>query len=165
MVSPGAFLQVLVLCLCAVVPPLFSLTGIFRPEEEAVGQWFQRSGAVMTAFAVFAHFKAGGIATMIAGTTFAETWEAYHKYNRLQALAAWLSLVLVVIGTLIWAYGDLLFPEPPDDAEEQTAIIRPSMTTPPWYPSSRWYPSRRTLRSGVNPSLFARSDASCAIKA
>ena len=56
---------------------------------------------------------------MIAGGTFAETWEAYHKYNRFQALAAWLSLVLVVIGTLIWAYGDLLFPEPP---EEQTAI-------------------------------------------
>ena len=82
-----AFLQVLVLCLCAVVPPLFSLTGIFRPEDEPLGQWFQRSGSVMTAFAVFAHFKAGGIATMIAGGTFAETWEAYHKYNRFQALA------------------------------------------------------------------------------
>jgi hypothetical protein len=74
----------------------------------------------MTAFAVFAQFKAGGIATMIAGNTFAETWEAYNKYHRCQALAAWLSLVLVVIGTLIWAYGDLLFPDAP---EEQTAII------------------------------------------
>jgi hypothetical protein len=115
-----AFLQVLVLCLCAVVPPLFSLTGIMAPEDEPLGQWFQRSGAVMTAFAVFAQFKAAGIATMIAGGTFAETWEAYHKYNRLQALVSWLSLVLVVIGTLIWAYGDLLFPDPP---EEQTAII------------------------------------------
>jgi hypothetical protein len=104
----SAFLQVMILCLCAVIPPLFSLTGIFRPEEEALGQWFQRSGAVMTAFAVLAQFKAAGIATMIAGGTFAETWEAYHKYNRFQALTAWLSLVLVVIGTLIWAYGDLL---------------------------------------------------------
>jgi hypothetical protein len=74
-------------------------------------------------FAVLAQFKAAGIATMIAGGTFAETWEAYHKYNRFQALTAWLSLALVVIGTLTWAYGDLLFPEPPDDAEEQTAII------------------------------------------
>jgi hypothetical protein len=119
----GAFVQALILCLCAVIPPLFSLTGIFRPEEEPLGQWFQRSGAVMTAFAVFAQFKAAGIATMIAGGTFAETWEAYHAYNRLQALAAWLSLVLVVIGTLIWAYGDLLFPELSDDTEEQTAII------------------------------------------
>jgi len=60
---------------------------------------------------------------MIAGGPFAETWEAYHKYNRLQSLAAWLSLALVLIGTLIWAYGDLLFPEPPDDSEEQTAVV------------------------------------------
>jgi hypothetical protein len=119
-----AFLQVLILCLCAVVPPLFSLADIFAPEDEPLGQWFQRSGAVMTAFAVFAHFKAGGIATMIAGSTFAESWEAHHRYNRLQTLAAWLSLVLVVIGTLIWAYGDLLFPDPPEDAGEQNAIIR-----------------------------------------
>jgi hypothetical protein len=119
-----AFLQVLVLCLCAVAPPLFSLTGIFAPEDEPLGQWFQRAGIVMTVFAVLAYFKAAGIATtMIAGSTFAELWEVYHKYNRLQALAAWLSLVLVVIGTLIWAYGDLLFPEPPDDGEEQTAVL------------------------------------------
>jgi hypothetical protein len=100
------------------------LTGIFRPEDEPLGQWFQRAGIVMTVFAVLAHFKAAGIATtMIAGGTFAETWEAYHKYNRFQTLAAWLSLILIVIGTLIWAYGDLLFPEPPDDTEEQTAIL------------------------------------------
>jgi hypothetical protein len=120
----AAIQQVLILCLCAVVPPLFSLTGIFRPEDEPLGQWFQRAGIAMTVFAVLAHFKAAGIAaTMIAGGTFTETWEAYHKYNRLQALAAWLSLVLIVIGAVIWAYGDLLFPEPPDDTEEQTAIV------------------------------------------
>jgi hypothetical protein len=36
----SAFLQVMTLCLCAVITPLFSLTGIFRPEEEPLGQWF-----------------------------------------------------------------------------------------------------------------------------
>jgi hypothetical protein len=118
------FLQVMVLCLCAVITPLFSLTGFFRPEDEPLGQWFQRAGIVMTVFAVLAHFKAAGIAaTMIARGTFAETWEAYHKYNRLQTRAVWLSLVLIVIGTVIWAYGDLLFPETSDDTEEQTAIV------------------------------------------
>jgi hypothetical protein len=117
-----AFQQALILCLCALLPPLFSLTGFFRPEDEPLGLWFQRSGIVMTVLAVLAHFKAAGIATtMIAGGTFAETWEAFHKYNRFQTLAAWLSLILIVIGTVIWAYGDLLFPEPPDDSEEQTA--------------------------------------------
>jgi hypothetical protein len=78
-----AFLQALILCLCALIPPLFSLTGIFRPEEEPLGQWFQRSGIVMTVLAVLAQFKAGGIATtMIAGGTFAETWEAYCYQRR-----------------------------------------------------------------------------------
>jgi hypothetical protein len=104
-----AFVQVLFLCLCAVVPPFFSLTGIFRPQGEPLGGWFQRSSVVMTAFAVFAEFKAAGIATMIAGGPFAESWKAYHKYNRLRATVAVLSLVLVVIGTVIWGYGDLLF--------------------------------------------------------
>ena len=46
--------------LCAVVTPLFSLTGILAPEDEPLGQWFQRSGIVMTVFAVLAHFKAAG---------------------------------------------------------------------------------------------------------
>jgi hypothetical protein len=120
----AAILQVLILCLCALLPPLFSLTGIFRPEDEALGLWFQRSGIVMTVLAVLAHFKASGIATtMIAGGTFAETWEAFHKYSRFQTLGAWLSLILIVIGTLIWAYGDLLFPEPTDDSEEQTVML------------------------------------------
>lgn len=107
-----AFLQVSVLCLCAVIPPLLSMLGSFRPQAESPGQWFERSGAVMTVFAVFAHFKADTIATMIAGGTLGESWEAYHKYKRHQAVVAGLSLVLMVIGTVVWGYGDLLFPCP-----------------------------------------------------
>jgi hypothetical protein len=100
------------LCLCAVIPPLLSLVGMFRPQAEPPGQWFERSGAVMTVFAVFAQFKANSIAAMIAGGTFGESWELYHKYKRHQAVAAALSLVLVVLGTVVWGYGDLLFPRP-----------------------------------------------------
>ena len=116
MIDPGyerrirrAIVWSLVLCVCAVIPPLFSMLGSLKPQAEPLGQWFQRSGALMTVIAVFAQFKAGSIATMIAGTTFAESWEAYHKYKRHQAVVAGLSLVLVVIGTIVWGYGDLLF--------------------------------------------------------
>ncbi len=105
-----AILWAFVFCLCAVTPPLLSLMGSFRPQAEQPGQWFERSGAVMTAFAVFAQFKASTIATMIAGSTFAESWEAYRRYKWAQILVAGLSLVLVVVGTVIWGYGDLLFP-------------------------------------------------------
>ena len=103
-----AFLWAFAFCLFSVIPPLLSLEGSFKPQAEPAGQWFQRSGAVMTAFAVFAQFKAGSIATMIAGGTFAESWEAYHKYKLYQILVAILSLSLIIVGTLIWGYGDLL---------------------------------------------------------
>jgi hypothetical protein len=107
-----AFLWAFMLCLCAVIPPLLSLAGMFRPPAEPPGQWFERSGAVMTVFAVFAQFKANSIATMIAGGTFGESWEAYRKYKGTLAWVAGLSLVLVVLGTVVWGYGDLLFPRP-----------------------------------------------------
>lgn len=100
------------LCLCAVIPPLFLILGIFRPQPELFGQWFARSGAVMSAIAVVAQFKASGIATMIRGSTFGESWGFYRKYSRLQAFVDGLSLALVVTGTIVWGFGDLLFPLP-----------------------------------------------------
>jgi hypothetical protein len=107
-----AFLWAYGLCLCAVILPLFSTLGIFKPQAEPLGQWFARSGAMMTVIAVFAQFKAASIATMIQGRAFGESWEFYRKYKRRQAFAAGLSLVLVVLGTIVWGYGDLLFPLP-----------------------------------------------------
>jgi hypothetical protein len=106
------FLWAYGLCLCAVILPLFSTLGIFKPQAEPLGQWFARSGAMMTVLAVFAQFKAASIATMIAGSAFGESWAFYHKYKRRQAFAARLSLVLVIIGAIVWGYGDLLFPLP-----------------------------------------------------
>jgi ABC-type glycerol-3-phosphate transport system permease component len=101
------------LCLCAVIAPLLSmLLGRFRPQAEPFGQWFARSGAVMTVFAVYAQFKAASIATMIQGRRYGESRAFYRKYNSCQAIVAVLSLVLAVIGTIVWGYGDLLFPLP-----------------------------------------------------
>jgi hypothetical protein len=107
-----AFLWAFGLCLCAVIPPLFSTLGIFTPQAEPLGQWFARSGAMMTVIAVFAQFKAASIATMIQGRAFGGSWGFYHKYKRRQTIVAVLSLVLVLIGTIVWGYGDLLFPLP-----------------------------------------------------
>jgi hypothetical protein len=114
MIDPGherrirrAFIWAFALCLCALLPPLLSL--LIRPQAEPPGQWFERSGAVMTVFAVLAQFKAVNIATMIEGGMFEESREAYRKYKGYQAFASGLSLVLVVIGTVVWGYGDLLF--------------------------------------------------------
>jgi hypothetical protein len=105
-----AFLWACGLCLCAAILPLFSMLGIFKPRAEPLGQWFARSGAMMTVIAVFAQFRAASIATMILGSAYGESREFYHTYKRRQAAVAVVSLVLVVIGTVVWGYGDLLFP-------------------------------------------------------
>jgi hypothetical protein len=39
------FLWAIGLCLCAVILPLFSALGFFKPQAEPLGQWFARSGA------------------------------------------------------------------------------------------------------------------------
>ena len=59
-----AILWAFALCACSVFPPLFSMLASFRPQAEPPGQWFERSGAVMTLIAVFAQFKAGSIASI-----------------------------------------------------------------------------------------------------
>ena len=64
----------------------------------------------MTIFAGAAQIKAANIATMIAGSTFGETWGFYHRFKDQQKTVAWLSLALTIIGTFVWGYGDLLFP-------------------------------------------------------
>ena len=66
----------------------------------------------MTVIAVFAQFKATSITTMIQGRTYGESREFYRKYKCRQTIVAVLSLVLVVLGTIVWGYGDLLFPLP-----------------------------------------------------
>jgi hypothetical protein len=113
-----AFLWAFTLCLCA-IPPLLSIVPEFMPQAEPAGQWFERSGAVMTVFAVFAQFKATSIATMIAGQGFAETWEAYRKYNSRQKVAEILSLVLIVV----WGYGDLLISRPRAEPSNGNCVL------------------------------------------
>jgi hypothetical protein len=108
-----AFLWSYGLCLCAVIPPLFSTLGIFKPQAEPLGQWFARSGAMMTVIAVFAQFKAASIATMIQGRAFGESWAFYRKYKRRQTIVAVLSLVLVVIGTIVWGIWGFAIPASP----------------------------------------------------
>ena len=85
-----AFLWAYGLCVCAVIPLLFLILGICRPQAELFGQWFARSGAVMSAIAVVAQFKANGIAPMIQGGTFGESWGFYRRYSRYQALCRWI---------------------------------------------------------------------------
>ncbi len=62
--------------------------------------WFQRSGALMGAAGIYIGFHEVGWKLAVKdGDIFINT-EIWYQ---------WLSLALGIIGTLIWAYGDLIF--------------------------------------------------------
>jgi hypothetical protein len=93
--------------LATTIPCVLSLLP-FKPPSEPFSLWFQRSGAVMTAFAVFAQVAASNLYNEIQGSDFAESWAAFHKYENAQRAISITSTVLVIVGTLIWGYGDIL---------------------------------------------------------
>lgn len=64
--------------------------------------WFQRSGALMGAVAIYIGFHEAG---------YIYQWDATTKTLDMVTgiWYRWLSLVLGILGALIWAYGDLPF--------------------------------------------------------
>lgn len=62
--------------------------------------WFQRSGALMGAAGIYIGFHENNWKITSNGTT---------AYINTKIWYQWLALVLGVLGTLIWAYGDLPF--------------------------------------------------------
>jgi hypothetical protein len=82
--------------------------------ESGEGHWFSRSGSIMVLFAVIADFRLGsatiksvqgslGIAASLKG--FSSGGGLTKNQRRLHTVA----LTLIIIGTFIWGYGDLLF--------------------------------------------------------
>jgi hypothetical protein len=107
----GLTLSWLILGLAVVVPvlalffPLPPVSGVDRPG------WFGRSGAVTTVFAILAQVIL--IRAKLSITPAGFGWEGLQeqrdkfipKFNSPELLI----LVVTVVGTLIWGYGDLLY--------------------------------------------------------
>ena len=97
------------LILSALIPVL-AYFGIFQPESEPIGSWFQRSGSIGVLFAAIAELFMNKIAPFVnAGGIVGESeieWEKefYTYYRNICILGG----VLALVGTIIWGYGDLL---------------------------------------------------------
>jgi hypothetical protein len=94
----------------SILIPALSVLGFFKPSCETLGVWFQRSGAITVVFAIFTEMNANQMLGVLdssgmVGKTFQATYDKYFKqvkaYN-------YISLFLVIFGTVIWGYGDLL---------------------------------------------------------
>ncbi|HAL36896.1 MAG TPA: hypothetical protein DCP03_01740 [Polaromonas sp.] len=96
-------------CVIAITPWLLSFVPALTPKSQQINLWFQRSGSGMTVFALFAQSKANYMRDLISPGTFSTTEfnTIFTKYKNKQKAVSVISLLLVIVGTVIWGYGDL----------------------------------------------------------
>ncbi|MGY2184704.1 hypothetical protein [Pseudomonas sp. SDO5591_S426] len=75
--------------------------GFLKPETDQPGQWFSRSGALITVLAIFAEQV---VSRMLS-----------RMHNGIQPKVRWLvapravAFALIIAGTVVWGYGDLMY--------------------------------------------------------
>ncbi|EMR47077.1 hypothetical protein PPUTLS46_011490 [Pseudomonas putida LS46] len=94
----------------AVAAPILALL-LPRPVFIDLGNWFGRSGAVTTVFALLAEVLL--VRARLLLTPAGHAWDGFHE-QRTKFLPLfdrndqWI-FVLTIVGTIIWAYGDVPF--------------------------------------------------------
>lgn len=87
---------------------LLNTLEILRPAQESSYTWFERSGAIIGACAIFIEFKLKLIGSYLdqASMEFKpEVFTTLSKYESYEKYLHWLALTYGIIGTLIWSYG------------------------------------------------------------
>ncbi len=95
----------------AIIVLLFSFTEALKPSDEQFATWFQRAGAPMTIFALIAQSRVSRLRDLLTPNTFStqEFNNILLKYRKYRSIGNAVSLFLVIIGTIIWAYGDIFY--------------------------------------------------------
>ena len=93
----------------SILMPALSLSGLLKPASEVLGVWFQRSGSTAVFFAVFAEWKAAKMFDELnpSGLVDQTLDSTRDKYLQQVKYYNYIALFLVVLGTVVWGYGDL----------------------------------------------------------
>jgi hypothetical protein len=96
----------------AVAIPVCALFLPVRPPGESLGDWFQRSGSVMTVLCLVLDLKVFALYGRLFPSGFVDKGfdEFKAKYLPIYKGLTILLLSLTAVGTVIWGYGDLLVP-------------------------------------------------------
>lgn len=103
------------LCVTSFVPPIiaisipFSMVSPYLPIDETLSIWFQRSGSLMVIIAIITEFKLFSLndyfdlnnTRMFAPVDLPKTYKSIYYAITIAALMS------MLIGTLIWGYGDI----------------------------------------------------------
>ncbi|MCA8153368.1 hypothetical protein DF044_24135 [Burkholderia contaminans] len=102
---------VYLLALAALLLITLPCVDALRPAGESMAQWFQRAGAPVTVFAFLAQNKASHLGDLLTPGSFGgpEIMSLRSRYLPKQKRGLWFATCLTIIGTIVWAYGDLLF--------------------------------------------------------
>jgi len=106
-----ALLNSVPLIFLAIVAPIAAYKGIYIFPGESVESWFQRSGSVTVLFAVWTEYnlsKANGYISP-SGIITNEQEELSNKYKLAYNLIRYFGVLLAIVGTMIWGYGDLIY--------------------------------------------------------
>uniref|UniRef100_U1KRN0 Uncharacterized protein n=1 Tax=Pseudoalteromonas citrea DSM 8771 TaxID=1117314 RepID=U1KRN0_9GAMM len=84
--------------------------GVFKPNTEGLDVWFQRSGSITVVFALLCEFKLFPVnnSLYISRIHFNDFSQLKEKYGLLHNILSMIALILMILGTIIWGYGDLL---------------------------------------------------------
>ena len=113
-ISKELLIIILLVAFSAVIP-ICAWHG-FLQQDDDVSIWFQRSGSLTVLFAVWAEYKLFKVHRLTmpmseGGETYqdaAHTGELKTKYGKILNAINFVSAVLVIIGTVIWGYGDII---------------------------------------------------------
>ncbi|MGN2436658.1 hypothetical protein [Pseudomonas syringae] len=101
------------LLVIAFFAPFFALASfeVLTPGEDSLEQWFERSGAVMTIYSAIAAAVSKASIDLISqskdiGVKAAVTLTA--KYGKVVLGIETLSLLITLLGTLVWGYGSFI---------------------------------------------------------
>lgn len=100
------------MCMVSTIWVLFSLLDCCIPATVTPEDWFARSGAVLVLGAALAEYQIILIHKMTAVSGYMEQdyfFKARANYSKPLRLLTCLTFFLVVIGTAIWGYGDLIY--------------------------------------------------------
>ena len=99
-----------IVALVILLLPILSWYSFLMPESENQASWFQRSGSLMVIFSILIEFKLFSIYKYIHPGRVSVVISPYsiHSYQKTYKYISILNISMIVIGTLIWGYGDII---------------------------------------------------------
>jgi hypothetical protein len=82
----------------------------YRPHSDSIGAWWDRFGALVTVVALYSQIQVNKLGNLVVpgGMASLQLMNAMRPYGMKHSFLNATSFVAIVLGTLIWGFGDLL---------------------------------------------------------